>query len=352
MAEDLGEKTEDATPRKILKAREDGRIAKSTDLAGALLLTFVTLLLWGMAAPSIERLGSMLEIILSSSGESTTFGAAKSLEMAGIAAVVVLAPLSVAAWLAAYVGHFWQVGWLVSPKPIEPKLEKLSPLSGFKRIVGVQGLVKGAMDLGKIVIAMGVATVVSWRMHDVLVVLPQGGLMPGFALIGRLMLELALLVALALLILAMLDYIFQKWKHAKDHRMSKQEVKDEHKDSEGDPRVKQRRMQFARQIAMQRINQSVPTADVIVTNPEHISVAIRYDPESMHAPQVVAIGVDHVALRIRQIAATHSIPIVERKPLARLLHGSVKTGDFIPPDAYSAIAEVLAYVYRMNGRAA
>ena len=235
MAEDLGEKTEDATPRKILKAREDGRIAKSTDLAGALLLTFVTLLLWGMAAPSIERLGSMLEIILSSSGESTTFGAAKSLEMAGIAAVVVLAPLSVAAWLAAYVGHFWQVGWLVSPKPIEPKLEKLSPLSGFKRIVGVQGLVKGAMDLGKVVIAMGVATVVSWRMHDVLVVLPQGGLMPGFALIGRLMLELALLVALALLILAMLDYIFQKWKHAKDHRMSKQEVKDEHKDSEGDP---------------------------------------------------------------------------------------------------------------------
>ena len=151
----LVNKTEDATPRKILKAREDGRIAKSTDLAGALLLTFVTLLLWGMAAPSIERLGSMLEIILSTSGESSSFGAAKSLEMAGIAAVVVLAPLSVAAWLAAYVGHFWQVGWLVSPKPIEPKLEKLSPISGFKRIVGVQGLVKGAMDLGKVTIAMG-----------------------------------------------------------------------------------------------------------------------------------------------------------------------------------------------------
>ena len=187
--------------------------------------------------------------------------------MAGIAAVVVLAPLSVAAWLAAYVGHFWQVGWLVSPKPIEPKLEKLSPISGFKRIVGVQGLVKGAMDLGKVTIAMGVATVVSWRMHDVLVVLPQGGLLQGFALIGRLMLELAMMVALALLILALLDYMFQKWKHAKDHRMSKQEVKDEHKDSEGDPRVKQRRMQFAQQIAMQRINQSVPTADVIVTNP-------------------------------------------------------------------------------------
>lgn len=103
---------------------------------------------------------------------------------------------------------------------------------------------------------------------------------------------------------------------------------------------------------MQRINQSVPTADVIVTNPEHISVAIRYDADSMHAPQVVAIGVDHVALRIRQIAATHAIPIVERKPLARLLHGTVKTGDYVPPDAYAAVAEVLAFVYRMNGRAA
>jgi flagellar biosynthetic protein FlhB len=184
------------------------------------------------------------------------------------------------------------------------------------------------------------------------VVLPQGSLLQGFALIGRLMLELALLVALALLILALLDFMFQKWKHAKDLRMSKQEVRDEHKDSEGDPKLKNRRRQFAQQIAMQRINQSVPTADVIVTNPEHISVAIRYDSDSMHAPQVVAIGVDHVALRIRQLAATHAIPIVERKPLARLLHGTVKTGDYVPPDAYAAVAEVLAFVYRMNGRAA
>ena len=352
MAEDLGEKTEDATPRKILKARDDGRLAKSVDLAGALLLTFVTLLLWLMAAPSIERLGGMLEYILMTSGDPVSLGTAKSLELAAIGGVAVLAPLTLAAWLAAYVGHFWQVGWLITPKPLEPKLDKLNPIAGAKRIVGVQGLVKGAMDLGKVTIAGGVAAIISWRMHDVLMVLPQGSLLQGFALIGRLMLELALMVALALLILALLDYMFQKWKHAKDLRMSKQEVRDEHKDSEGDPKLKHRRRQFAQQIAMQRINQSVPTADVIVTNPEHISVAIRYDSNSMHAPQVVAIGVDHVALRIRQIAATHAIPIVERKPLARLLHGTVKTGDFVPPDAYAAVAEVLAFVYRMNGRAA
>jgi flagellar biosynthetic protein FlhB len=212
--------------------------------------------------------------------------------------------------------------------------------------------VKGGLDLGKTTVALGVAGVVSWRMHDVLVVLPEGTAVAGFAVVGRLMLELAAIIALALLVLAILDYAFQRWKHQKDHRMTKQEVRDEYKESEGDPKIKQKRLQMARQMAMQRISKSVPTADVIVTNPEHISVAIKYDETKMNAPVVVAIGVDHLALRIRRIAAQHGIPIVERKPLARLLHRTVKTGDPIPPESYAAVAEVLAFVYRMNGRAA
>ncbi|MFM1831756.1 MAG: Flagellar biosynthetic protein FlhB [Planctomycetota bacterium] len=352
MAEDLGEKTEDATPRKLSRAREEGRIPRSTDLASALLLTCATVILWVLAAPTLDRLGVLVAFGIERSGEPAVAEATTGLRSAAFIGVATLAPLVLAGWLAAYLGHLWQVGVLVTAKPLEPKLDKLNPLNGIKRLLGIQTLVKGGLDLGKTTVALGVAGVVSWRMHDVLVVLPEGSAVAGFAVIGRLMLELAAMIALALLILAILDYAFQRWKHQKDHRMTKQEVREEFKESEGDPKVKQKRLQMARQMAMQRITKTVPTADVIVTNPEHISVAIKYDEAKMHAPVVVAIGVDHLALRIRRIAAQHGIPIVERKPLARLLHRTVKTGEPIPPESYAAVAEVLAFVYRMNGRAA
>lgn len=352
MAEDLGDKTEEPTPRKLSKAREEGRIPKSTDLSSALLLASATAILWVAAGPTLERLGRLVAFGLEQSSDGVGTEVAPSIQAASAIGLVALAPLVLAGWFAAYLGHLWQVGVVVTPKPLEPKLDKLNPINGIKRLLGVQTLVKGGLDLGKTTIALGVAGIVSWRMHDVLVVLPQGTAAAGFAVVGRLMLELAALVALALLLLAILDYAFQRWKHTKDHRMTKQEVRDEYKDSEGDPKVKQKRLQMARQMAMQRITKTVPTADVIVTNPEHISVAIRYDEATMHAPVVVAIGVDHMALRIRRIAAQHGIPIVERKPLARLLHRSVEAGQPVPPESYAAVAEVLAFVYRMNGRAA
>lgn len=352
MAEDLGDKTEDPTPRKLSKAREEGRIPKSTDLASALLLTCGTLTLWMLTAPTLDRLGTLVAFGIEHAADPAVEEATTSLRSAAHIGVAALAPLILAGWIAAYLGHLWQVGVVVTAKPLEPRLDKLNPIAGIKRLLGVQTLVKGGLDLGKTTVALGVAGLVSWRMHDVLVVLPEGTAAAGFAVVGRLMLELAVIIALALLILAILDYAFQRWKHQKDHRMTKQEVRDEFKESEGDPKVKQKRLQMARQMAMQRITKTVPTADVIVTNPEHISVAIKYDEGVMNAPVVVAIGVDHLALRIRRIASQHGIPIVERKPLARLLHRTVKTGDPIPPESYAAVAEVLAFVYRMNGRAA
>ena len=352
MAEDLGEKTEDPTPRKLQKARDEGQIAKSTDMASAMTLAAVTLILWVFATPSLDRLGRLLRGSLENAGRDVSDGHGSMIANAAEVGLVVLVPLIIAAWIAAYLSHLWQVGFGFRTKPVEPSLEKIDPIKGVKRIIGIQALVKGGMDLGKTTIAMGVAGLVSWRMHDTLVVLPEYTAFQGFAVIGRLMLELAVVIAVALLLLAVLDYIFQKWKHRKDHRMTKKEVRDEHKEMEGDPLVKRRRMQMARQMTMQRIAQSVPTADVVVTNPEHISVAIKYEEGVMNAPVVVAMGVDHLALRIRRIAAQNGVPIVERKPLARLLHRSVEVGDPVPPDAYAAVAEVLAYVYRMNGRAA
>ena len=352
MAEDLGEKTEDPTPRKLQKARDEGQIAKSTDLASAMSLAGVTVILWVFATPSLDQLGGLLQSSIRNAGLRVNEGHTDLAWTAAKVGLGVLVPLVVAAWIAAYLSHVWQVGIGFRTKPVEPSLEKIDPIKGVKRIIGIQALVKGGMDLGKTTIAMGVAGIVSWRMHDTLVVLPEYTAVQGFAVIGRLMLELAVVIAIALLILAIFDFIFQKWKHQKDHRMTKQEVRDEHKDMEGDPHVKRRRMQMARQMTMQRISQSVPTADVVVTNPEHISVAIKYEDGKMNAPVVVAMGVDHLALRIRRIAAQHGVPIVERKPLARLLHRTVDVGDPVPPDAYAAVAEVLAYVYRMNGRAA
>ena len=352
MAEDLGEKTEDPTPRRLQKMREDGKVAKSTDLASALVLVAVIILLWIFTGPTLDRLGEMVGYTLETAGASGDVGTAPLLRSVSEITLLVLAPLLVAAWLAAYVSHVLQVGFLISPKPIEPNLNKLNPIQGIKRIIGIQTLVKGGLDIGKTVIALGVAGIVSWRMHDTLGVLPEAALGPAFAMIGDLVVELAIVIVIALLVLAILDYFFQRWKHVKDHRMTKDEVRRDFKDADGDPIFKQRRRQMAQQISMQRMAAAVPTADVIVTNPEHISVAIKYEEGSMHAPQVVALGVDQVALRIRRIAAEHGIPIVERKPLARLLHRTVKTGDFIPPDSYAAVAEVLAYVYRMNGQAA
>jgi flagellar biosynthetic protein FlhB len=352
MGEDLGDKTEDPTPRKLSRAREEGRIPRSTDLASALLLACATAILWLLVGPTLDRLGNLVAFGIEQSSESTGSDASTGIRSAASLGLVALVPLVLGGWLAAYLGHLWQVGVIVTAKPIEPKLDKLNPINGIKRLLGVQTIVKGGLDLGKTTIALGIAALVSWRMHDILVVLPEGSAVAGFAVVGRLMLELAAIIVLALLLLAMLDYAFQRWKHQKDHRMTKQEVRDEYKESEGDPKVKQKRLQMARQMAMQRITKTVPTADVIVTNPEHISVAIKYDETKMHAPVVVAIGVDHLALRIRRIAAQHGIPIVERKPLARLLHRTVKTGDPIPPESYAAVAEVLAFVYRMNGRAA
>lgn len=352
MAEDLGERTEEPTPKKRRTAREEGNLAKSTDLASALLLLFVTILLMVAVGPSLDRLQGLLDSALGHAGDAPKAGSESAIRTATSIGLLVLAPLVIAGWIAGYVSHFWQVGWLVTAKPIQPSLSKLNPISGFKRIFGIRGVVKGGLDLGKTAVAFTVATVAAWRMHDTLLMLPGLPVEVGFAVVGRLMAVLAFQIVAALLLLAVLDYAFQRWKHTKDIRMSKQEVKDEMKQTDGDPLVKRRRQQFARQIAMQRISAAVPKADVIVTNPEHISVAIKYDADSMHAPVVVAMGADLLAMRIRQIAAQHKVPIVERKPLARLLHATTRVGEEVPPDAYAAVAEVLAYVYRLSGHAA
>ena len=355
MADDLGERTEDATPKRRAEAREDGNVPRSHDLAGALVLLIGTVALWMWLLPSLEELRLMLaamldrDVVADPKDVNAVWTASL---MAGRAAATVLVPFLGIIWIAGLLAHISQFGWLFSPKSLAPKFNKLNPISGFQRIFSISAVVKAGMDSMKVVIVLLIATFTIVQYGDEIVILPMYGLMPALGRIGWMLFDLALRILGALLLLGLIDLIFQRWKYSRDLRMSKQQVKDEMKQTEGDPEVKRRRLRMQQQIAMQRIGASVPKADVIVTNPEHFSVAIQYDADRMNAPRVIAKGADYLALRIRQIAMKHGIPIVERPPLARALYAQVKVGQEVPPAFYQAVAEILAYVYRLGQRKA
>lgn len=354
MPEDLGERTEEATPKRLADARRDGNVARSGDLAGALSLLAVTVLLWLGFVPALGGLRQVVETSLASDSLAELVDPAAAGDLAARLlgwTVRIGAPLVVAAWIAAYLANFGQIGWLVSVQAVRPKLSKLNPLSGLKRLLGPAGMVKAALDASKVAVVLAVVVLSIVGMFDRILVLPYLEPMTAMGAAATLLLHLALRVVAVLLVLGLLDYLWQRHKHRRDLRMTKTEVREELKQMEGDPETKKRRMRIQQQIALQRISSAVPKADVIITNPEHISIAVAYDADTMNAPKVLAKGQDHLALRIRQIALAHGIPIVERKPLARALYREVEPGQEIPPDFYQAVAEILAYVYRLAGKA-
>jgi len=231
-----------------------------------------------------------------------------------------------------------------------PSLAKINPLNGFARLFSIRSVMAAITSFAKLIlvgvvayftIAHGAASILhsfTFGFHDVV------------RLGCALTFELGMKLSVALLILALLDFAWQRFRHERDLRMTKEEVKDELRSMEGDPSIKRRRRQLQLQMAMQRLRKDVPKADVVVTNPTHLAVAIAYDAETMIAPKVVAKGADEIALRIRQIAGEFGIPIVERKPLARALYDNVDVGQYIPEQFYRAIAEILAYIYELTGR--
>jgi flagellar biosynthetic protein FlhB len=232
-------------------------------------------------------------------------------------------------------------------KPLVPKFSKLSPAKGLSNLFGKRGLMRFLMSMGKVAVVSSVAGVVIYfdgpQMLS-LIRLDAGQLL---AAAGGLVWDLSIKIAIVLMLLALLDLVYQRWQHQQDLKMTKHEVKEEMKRMEGDPMTKQRRTKIARQMAMQRMGQAVPGADVVVTNPTHYAVALKYD-DTMAAPKVVAKGVDYMALRIRQLASANGVPIVERPPLARGMYRYVEVGQEIPAKFYSAVAEILAYVYQLN----
>jgi flagellar biosynthetic protein FlhB len=355
MAEDLGEKSEAPTARRKQEARRDGNVARSQDLSGAIMLTAGTVLMVVLGVPMIRQFKTVLEAVLSNDalGNPLLVSEAGTVaEYVGVSAARAIGPMLLMLGLAAFVAHFVQVGWLFTLKPLKPTLSKLSPIAGAKRLLGLNSLFKALMSIVKLAIIAAIVMVTIYQYRRDIVVLAYLSPVQCLFKTAVLMLDLALRILAVLILLGLIDFAFQRWKHYQDLKMTKQAVKDEMKQVDGDPQVKQRRYRMQQQIAMQRINAAVPRADVVVTNPEHVSVAIRYDADQMHAPTVVAKGADHLALRIRQLALINRIPLVERPPLARALYRQVEVGHEIPPDFYHAVAEILAYVYQLDGRMA
>lgn len=354
MADSAGEKTEAPTPRRRAEAREQGNIPRSADLsAAALLLSAIMLLKW-FGDNIVGTFRDVMQTMLGAEmlGDFRTPSIGETLLMMFARCATALAPFLLGLMVVAIAINLAQVGLFFSPKRIQPKLEMLSPLRGLKKIFGGgQGVVTLLMNFVKMLM---IAAVAYSAVYDRL------GLIAGsqqlehtqiFVLIAGVMYDIAIRIALLLLVLSIADYAYQRYKIEKQLKMSKQEIKDEAKKMDGDPQIKARRRQIQQQRAMQRFRKDVPTADVIVTNPTHYAVALKYESGAMHAPKVIAKGADFMALKIREIAAEHGVPILERPPLARALYKTVEVGQEIPEEYYAAVAEILAYVYEISGKA-
>lgn len=346
------EKTEAPTPKKRRDTREEGQILQSKEVTAAfmLLLAFVGLKFFG------EYIVTYLLRFM-----TTTYGSIENIDqlfyqnnlMIGTAKIIavflgLIAPILGVAFLSAIVLSYLQVGFIFTTKPLEPKLSRLNPIEGFKRLFSKKALVELVKSILKIVL-IGYAFY-SFMETNIVQMISLARMETSITLknIASLAYDLAINLAGVLIVLAFMDYIFQWRQHEEELKMTKHEVKEEHKQTDGDPQIKSKIKEKQRQIAMSRMMQDVPDADVIITNPTHIAIAIKYDIDSHQAPYVVAKGVNLIAENIKKVAKENSIPIVENKSLARALNQSLEIGDLIPEDLYEAVAEVLAYVYNLK----
>ncbi len=353
MADDYGDKTEAPTPRKRQEAREQGKIARSQDLSAALLLLGGLVLLDWTGPGMIDAMRSLVAEMLShDSLRGTTTAGLMAVVMRSLTALAMaVVPLMMGVVVIGVVANVAQVGLVFNFARLTPKLNSLNPASGIKRIFGQgQAGVSLLMNIAKLTLCIGAGYSAVHHRLPAIVAAPQ---MPYIAIvelaIGTVY-DIGIRIAAILLILAIIDYAWQRYRNERDLKMTKQEVKEEMKRMEGDPHIKARRRQIAIANLRNRIKSDVPTADVVVTNPTEYAVAIKYDSKTMHAPRVVAKGRGPTALLIRQVAIANGVPILERKPLARALYKMVEIGGEIPEQFYSAVAEILAYVYELTGK--
>lgn len=350
-----GEKTEEATPKKLEDARKEGQVAKSMELVTAfglitlfgLLKVFVTYLVNGF----VENFNLIYGSISTYSKEIFTRNYAVMYINEAMKRVLLIAlPLLVGAVVVTIAINAFQVKWQPTGKPLQPKLSKLDPIKGFKRMFSLDKLVELLKALIKIAV-VGFLAYDTFRDQVGVVSIVYGlDLFTAIILVGDIVINFGLKVSLVFLIIGVADYIYQKFKFAKEMRMTKQEIKDEFKQTEGDPKIKGQIRQKMREASQRRMMQKLPEADVVITNPTHLACAIKYDKEVSDAPVLIAKGADYLAQKIKEVARENFIPIVENKPLARMLYHNVEIDEEIPEELYQMTAEVLAYVYSINGK--
>ena len=352
MADSSGDKKHLATDKKRRQAREEGQIVKSQDLTSAGLLLSALATLWMFGAPAAEYLASAIQdsLTVDRLGNLSSGDASNWLLRDGWRLGAATVPMLLAMFVAGVLVNLVQTGFLLSTSKITPKLSNISPLSGAKRILSLQGFMRLGFGLFKVGIIATVAYAAILRHQGAILNMAALSVPQIATTLFDVLIGTGVWIGAALFVLAIFEYAFQKWKNEQDLMMSDQELRDEMKETEGDPQVAARRRQVQRQMMMQRAESEVPKADVVVSNPTELAIAIQYDPVSMPAPIVLAKGAGALAQKIRRIALENEIPVVERKPLAQMLYKTVDVGDVIPPDQYQAVAEVLRYVYQLQGK--
>ncbi len=351
--EPLGEKTEDPTPKKRRESREKGNVAKSTEVNSVLVLFTGTLMLFLLGSFLYHRVNRLFYRAFSRVGDPTISQQeviSIFMSSAGEFFKMIL-PVAGVIMVVGIFANIIQIGFLITGKPLVPKLEKINPLSGFKRLFAIRSLVEAVKNILKILIVGVIAYITMKSAYGDLIGLYDTSVRAIWETILMTGLHILFKVALVLLIIALIDYFYQRHEHEKKIKMSKQEIKEERKQMEGDPQVKSRIKSLQREMAKRRMMEEVPQATVVVTNPTHLAIAIKYNSEEMSAPLVVAKGKSHMAERIKQTAEDNEIPVVQDKPLARTMYDKVEPGDDIPVEFYNAVAEILAYVYKLKGAA-
>jgi flagellar biosynthetic protein FlhB len=350
-----GDKSEEPTPHKLREARKKGQIAKSKEITAAILVIATYQIFKGQAQKmwlEIVAFSEMIFRMIPDARDNFSEGSSVSLIYMSITNLIqYILPLLISVFVIALLAELMQTRFLYSTESVKPKLEKINPISGFKRLFSMKGLVMILINLAKIGIVFYITwTTISESLAEIITSMTMTNWQV-MVFTGGLVMKIATRVALFYLFIAMLDYFYQRHAFHKQMMMSKQEIKEEYKRLEGDPIIKQRQRQAQREMSQRRMMGNVPGADVVVTNPTHIACALKYDTENMRAPILVAKGMRIIAEEIRRIADQEHIPIVENVALARSLYETTELNDEIPFELYKAVAEVLAFVYKLkNGR--
>lgn len=347
-----GDKTEKPTAKKRGDARKQGQVAKSAELSGAVVLLSALISMTMFGGYMKERFITLYTDVFQNRMlmEVTSDNALRMFNEYGIQILMLLAPLLAITFVAAVAVNYAEIGFLFTATGLKPKFSKLSPIKGFKNIFSMRSFVEFLKSIFKLLVIAYLVYSTLWGEKESFASLAQVDPEGAYRFAAKMTMNIGIKIAVVLFIMAIFDYIYQKYEHEKSLKMSKQEIKDEYKNMEGDPHIKGKIKAAQRKMAMQRMMQEVPNADVIITNPTHFAVALKYDGSTMEAPQVIAKGQDYVALRIRELAKEHGVMTMENKPLARALFQRAEIGDNVPGDLFQAVAEVLAYVYKLKGK--